>query len=214
MVVHFHGNAQNLSSHFLGLEWIHKKGFDYFIFDYRGYGKSQGEPSPQGTIEDGEAAMRWAHAQNPSLPMIVVGQSLGGAVALRTVYEMKKEIPVKLLVADSTFHSYQEIGRKTLAKSWMLWLLQPLAYVVLSDRWAPGKKIGELSPTKILVVHGTQDPVMPLSLGKRIFELAKEPKEFWEVKDGGHIDFTWRIQEGYRDRLIKEFETAASNSLP
>ncbi len=210
LVVHFHGNAQNLSAHFAGLEWIRKRGFDYFIFDYRGYGKSQGEPFPKGTVEDGMAAIRWAHNRSPETPLIVVGQSLGGAVALRAVFETQDKVPVKLVVADSTFHSYQEIGRKTLAKSWLFWLFQPLAYVLLSDKWAPLDKIGKLSPTKVLVVHGEKDHIMPISLGKRVFELAKEPKEFWEIKNGTHIDFTWRIQEGYRDRLEKEFEKAAA----
>src|SRR5262249_589270 len=85
VIVLFHGNGQNLSSHFSLLYWILDHGYDLFVFDYPGYGLSAGDPSPRGTVEAGVAAMRWVQNRKPRAPVIVYGQSLGGAVALRTL---------------------------------------------------------------------------------------------------------------------------------
>src|SRR5690606_22141072 len=87
-VVFFHGNAENLSSHYLSLAWLVDYPYDFFIFDYQGYGRSHGDPSPQKTVEDGIAALELMNERAPGRPLIVFGQSLGGAIALRTVVEV------------------------------------------------------------------------------------------------------------------------------
>lgn len=186
VIVFFHGNGQNRTSHIVGLYWILKEGYDLFAVEYPGYGETDGNPTPKNTVESGHAALRYIQKRKPNTPIIVYGQSLGGAVAMRAVLDLKKEVPVSLVVADSTFLSYRKTGRVVLSKSWVTWLLQPLGWLLLDDQYAPGNKIKDLSPTPLLVIHDRKDPVIPIQLGEEVFKKAKEPKEFWEVTGGGH----------------------------
>jgi len=206
LFVFFHGNAENLSSHFAALFWVLKEGYNYFIFDYRGFGKSEGKPSPEGTILDGKAALRWAYEKNKNIPIIVFGQSLGTAVALRTVPELKEDVPIKLVVVEAAFHSYKKAGQKVLSKSFLTWLFQPLAHLVLSDKHAPKNHIAKISPTPIIVIHGTEDHIVDYSLGEKVYELAEKPKEFWRVEGGRHMDSFRRHEKKYQRRLIEAIE--------
>lgn len=206
LIVFFHGNGENITSHYLTLLFVLEHGFDFFIFDYQGYGKSDGFASPSGTIADGKAALRRAYQIRPDLPLIVYGQSLGGAVAIRSVYEMKKELPIRLLIVDSTFSSYQDVARDVLAKGWLGWPFQWLPYIVLSDRYAPEDMIGEIHPIPLVVIHGTNDQIINYRFGERVFALAKDPKEFWTVEGGYHIDSLWRkegnIKQKFLDKIL------------
>lgn len=207
-IVFFHGNGENLTSHFATLAWILPYGYDYLIFDYQGYGSSEGEPSPEGTVQDGIAALRFVKGRAPESPLVVFAQSLGGAVALRTLIELKGEVPVRLVVIDSSFLSYQAAGRSVLSQHWLTWILQPFSTLVLSDAWAPGERVAEISPTPLVVLHGDQDQVIDFKLGERLFEKAKEPKEFWRVENGRHTDAFWRHGTLYRERFLKRLEQA------
>lgn len=185
VIVLFHGNAQNLSSHFIGLYWLIKEGYDLFVFDYRGYGKVAGEPTPENTVWAGKAALREVRKREPQLPLVIYGQSLGGAIALRTAIEMQNEIKASLIVADSTFLSYKRVARRALAQNWFTWILQPLGYLVLSDEWAPGERVAELSP--LLIMHSRIDRVVPFANGEEINSLARGDKEFWILEKTDHI---------------------------
>ena len=204
--VFFHGNGQNLTTHFATLAWILPYGYDYFIFDYRGYGESEGKPDPEGTVHDGIAAIRYAYKRNPNVPLIVFAQSLGGAVAMRSLIELKREVPIKYVVLDSTFISYESAGRSILAQSWVTWLFQPLAYVLLSDSWAPGGRVSEVSPTPILVMHGDKDRTVNYSLGVDLYDHIGEPKEFWKIGDGQHTDAFWAHKGIYRTKFLEKLD--------
>lgn len=188
ILVFFHGNAQNISSHFTSLFWILDEGYDFFIFDYPGYGASYGKPTPQNTVESGILAIEYVQKKWPDLPIIVFGQSLGGAVSLRSVIDIKERTRICAHVVESTFDSYKKVGSAAMASSWVTWIMQPFAYLFLSDDYAPKGKISQISPTPLMVVHRKNDPVVPFELGKRVFNEAKDPKEFLEVEGAGHID--------------------------
>lgn len=191
VIVFFHGNAQNLTSHYVSLSWVLKEGYDYFIWDYRGYGKTLGESTPENTVSDGKAVIRFIHKKNPPLPLFVFAQSLGGVIAMRSVVDLKGEVPIRALIVDSTFQSYQSVGRDILSKSWITWIFQPLSYVFLSDKYSAEDRVGEISPIPFLVMHGTSDQVINFKFGKELFLEAREPKELWVIKDGQHIDSFW-----------------------
>ena len=110
----------------------------------------------------------------------------------RSLVELKKEVPVRLVVIDSSFISYRDAGQGVLSHAWVTWLFQPLAQVLLSDRWAPEKRVAELAPTPLVVMHGNRDQVIDYDLGEDLFKAAGEPKEFWRVEGGRHIDAFWR----------------------
>jgi pimeloyl-ACP methyl ester carboxylesterase len=204
VILFFHGNGQNISAHFFSLYWILEKGYDYFIFDYPGYGPSPGDPTPQNTVEAGQAALKFLLNEKHARKVSVFAQSLGGAVGMRTVIEDKHQSPICLLTVESTFPTYQGVGADVLSRQWWSWLFQPLSYLFLSDRWAPGKRISEISPTPFIVIHGDKDPIIDEARGRQVFAYAKEPKEFWEVPGGSHIDaFMGDSRTIYQSRYLQ-----------
>jgi fermentation-respiration switch protein FrsA (DUF1100 family) len=202
VLLFYHGNGENLSSHYISLIWALNHGFDFFIFDYRGYGRSEGEPDPKGTVADGEAAMRWLRKRYPRTPLVVYAQSLGGAVALRNVIDLKQEIDPKAVVIDSSFTSYQRVARRILAKGPLTWPFQWLAWLALSDRYAPDGEIGKIAPTPLLVMHAENDETVPFRCGEEIYEQAKDPKDFWKIPGGGHTDAFIRHGDIYQKKLL------------
>ena len=194
IVVFCHGNGQNRSAHIIGLYWLVREGYDVLVFDYPGYADSDGDPTPENTVEAAKAAIRWAKAKEPNLPLIVYGQSLGGAVAMKAVVDLKDEIKPALVVADSTFLSYERAGRSLLASHWVTWLIQPLPYLVLSDKYAPGADIAKIN-SPLLVIHSKGDTVITYKLGEEIYNTAAEPKDFWLLEKIGHIR-TFILPEG------------------
>lgn len=199
-VIHFHGNAENLTSHYAMMVWLTDAGYDYVIFDYPGYGLSSGEPTAKNTVEAGEAVMRMVHSEWDSRPLIIYGQSLGGMVAQKAVVDMKGKIPMCDVILDSTFSSYKSVTRRKLSQFWITWLLQPLAYVLMSDSQAADP--ADISPIPVLVIHGDADRVVEFPNGEKLFERLKEPKEFWRIPGSGHGQ-TFRINgQENRQRLL------------
>ena len=209
LIVHFHGNAQNISTHFMNLAWATKEGFDLFIFDYRGYGKSEGEPNQEGVYKDALASMKYGYdlflknQKTPKEKFIVYGQSLGGVISLRAIVDFEMKEKVDLLVLDSTFMSYQAIGFDKLTDNWFLTPLSPLAYVLVSDKYAADKTLSQvLMPA--LVVVGQKDKVVPAKFGKKIYkQLSTSKKWLWKIEEGQHID-GFHVDHGkYRSDFIK-----------
>lgn len=279
VVLQFHGNAENISSHYLQLVWLIQKGYDTVFFDYRGYGSSEGVTDQKGAAEDGAAVIQFTldRIANPRhIPLTIIGQSLGGAIApvsfslARGHYSgqieqspysadrssehspkqsydieddnVKQTLPknigaanvgtvsastasvgalnidpyangfnVPLLVLDSTFHSYKAIARNLLSRSLMTWLFQPLAYVLVSDEMSPDEYLPDIRPTKTIVVHGTDDNVVDISLGQKVFELASEPKEFWTVDRGRHIEAFVNPNSPLRLKLVNALDVFSSH---
>lgn len=183
----FHGNAQNVSTHFVTMYWALDKGYDVFIFDYPGYGGSHGDPTPQNTVESGTRAIQYVQ-KNYNVPIIIVGQSLGGAIALRTVADLEDRKNICAFVADSTFTSYKRVGRKALSNFWLTWPLQWLPYLVLSNEWAPKGHVDKISPIPLLVIHRMKDPIIPFELSEDVYSEAKDPRQKWDIPGEGHVN--------------------------
>jgi hypothetical protein len=204
-ILHFHGNAQNLSSHFLMLSWIAEYGYDLFIFDYRGYGQSTGAPSQDGIYLDSMAGMQKGYEfslENKS-PLIVYGQSLGGNVALRAIVDFSYKDQIKLLILDSTFASYQKMAWDKLTSAWILIPFSPLAYVFFSDKYASGLILNKLPPIPTLVIHGTNDLVVPFKFGQELYSKIETQKWFWKIENGTHTDAFFRNEHNYKEDFIK-----------
>jgi fermentation-respiration switch protein FrsA (DUF1100 family) len=200
VILFYHGNGQNISSQFSYLHWILNKPYDFFIFDYEGYGRSTGSPSPENTARDGAAALEWLHQRDPKLPIIVFAQSLGGIVALRNMIDLKGKYPIPLVILDSTFSSYKSIARKKLSGLWFTWPFQWMPWLVLSDGYAPRGEIAKISPVPMVIIHGDADHTVPFSCGEEIFAEAGEPKEFWRVPSGEHTDLFQH--EGIKEKFL------------
>jgi alpha-beta hydrolase superfamily lysophospholipase len=191
-VLQFHGNAQNMSAHFYATHWLPKYGYDLVCFDYRGYGKSSGSASRDHSIEDGLRVLKWMAVQPRyrEQPVFVLGQSLGGAVAIASLAALAEESPAQLkiagLILDSSFASYRSITQRKLASLWLTWPLQvPLSYLV-SDSASP-RDFAEKIRVPVLMFHSREDPVVPFAEGEELFSrLGSKNKQMVEVEKPGH----------------------------
>jgi alpha-beta hydrolase superfamily lysophospholipase len=195
----FHGNAQNLTSHVGLLAWIVKYNYDLMIFDYPGYGKSSGKPSPESTVISGIAAIEKIIAINPELPLFLYGHSLGGQI-LQKCINLKSEVNYKALFVEASFLSYRNVARDALAKNWITWIFQPVGWMVMSDEWAGDPS--SIAPKPLYVIHGEQDKVVSLSQGQQIFDKAKSPKTFIPIKNAGHGNIYYIENGKYRNQLL------------
>jgi fermentation-respiration switch protein FrsA (DUF1100 family) len=207
-VVHFHGNGENMTSHFLSAAWLAREGFHVLVFDYRGYGASGGQPGMAGAVADGAAALAWMRARFPEQAgrLAVFGQSLGGALAVAAA--AREPVGVRAVVLDSSFDSFRGVARDRLASAWPTWPLQWLAWVAVSDAYSPRREMRRLPKAPVLVVHGEDDPVVPQRFGRRLFELAPEPKAFWSVPGRGHARAFAADASPWRARLVGFLEEA------
>lgn len=203
-VVHFHGNAQNLSAHVAFVDWLTRYGYEVFTFDYRGYGQSGGSPSRQGIHADAMAALDYVAERTDPARIVVFGQSLGAAIALDAV--TSDSAPrVAAVVLDSGFASYRGIARDKLKQVPLVSALRsPLAVTLVSEPSSPVEAISHLHDTPVLIVHGTEDPVVPYSHAQQLYEAAHEPKTLWTVEGGRHTEAFARFRSIYRP-LLGEF---------
>jgi len=187
-ILFFHGNAENMSTHVNAVLWLVGEGYRVLAFDYRGYGTSEGTPDIPGVNRDGVAALDLAfHLREAEKGgVVVLGQSLGGAIATYAVATSPRRGEVKALILDSAFAGYRRIVRdKLIAGIVTLPLAWPASWTV-EDRYSPERWIGSVAPVPVVVIHGTKDPVVPFSHGERLYRLAGQPKGFWKIEGGGH----------------------------
>jgi hypothetical protein len=201
-VLQLHGNAENISTHFASLAWMPERGFNVFIFDYRGYGASEGEPTLAGTQIDIDAAIDALLARNDidKDRIVMYGQSLGGALAAYYVAQSPNRDRLRALVLESAFSDYVEIARETLADHWLTWPFQWLPKLVVDDRFSPLPGMAKISPLPLLILHGDQDEIVPVHHARLLYEAALEPKQLWIVPGVGHIQTMRAPAE--RDRLV------------
>jgi fermentation-respiration switch protein FrsA (DUF1100 family) len=177
VILFCHGNAGNISHRLENVRLLVARGFQVFIFDYRGYGKSTGKPSEAGIYKDGLGAYDDLVKRAGISPsrIIVFGRSLGAAVALEVALKRK----VRSLVMESAFTS-----TKGMAKTMFLFnVLSPL----LPAHYDNLTKISRLDLPK-LFVHGREDEIVPFFMGRELFAAAKTPKFFYILDGAGHND--------------------------
>ena len=212
-VLHFHGNAQNMTAHFGFVDWLPARGYNVMVFDYRGYGQSAGHPTRKGLYLDGLAALRYAQARQnvEGLPLYVLGQSLGGAVAL-SVLGRNPDIRVNAAAIDSSFYSYRSAVRDKIGQMPGLRHIRwPLSMVVVGNSYSPGPVVGRISPTPLLFICGTADQVVSFRHSQALYEAAKEPRYFWLLGDAKHTEaFGGRFRDEFADPLVEFFELSAT----
>lgn len=200
-VVDFHGNAQNMTAHFPYSAWLAAEGFNVFIVDYRGYGASGGKASLDGVVMDARASLAHALKLPGARPdkIVVFGQSLGGAVAVAAVAE--SGFRPAALVVEGTFYSYRGVASASLRRHWLTWPLSWLPWLAVSGRHSPADLIHKITCPK-LFLHSENDGTVPFSQGKKLYDAAPEPKEFWTVP-GGHIEAFGEHRGTFGPRLLE-----------
>jgi fermentation-respiration switch protein FrsA (DUF1100 family) len=205
-VLFLHGNAENISTHILSVYWLPGRGYNVFMFDYRGYGRSQGQADVAGALADAEAALRTLTARPDIDPdrIVVLGQSLGGALAISAVAQSQLRGQIKAVIADSAFSSYNTITREKMAGFWPTWPLQWLPWLTIDDTFSPVNAIAKISPIPLLIIHSEQDGIIPVHHANHLFNAAQNPKELWISSPGGHIEAL--TYEGNRVKLLQYLE--------
>jgi fermentation-respiration switch protein FrsA (DUF1100 family) len=199
-VVHFHGNAQNMTAHYPFSAWLAGEGYNVFIFDYRGYGASGGKAGLDGAVADGRAAIEQALKLPGARPdrIILFGQSLGGAIAVAAAGEAG--FKPAALVIEGSFHSYRGVASAVLRRHWLTWPVSWLPRFVVSGRHSPSDYISGLDCPK-LFLHAKGDVTVPPEQGRLLYEAAGQPKEFREVPYG-HIEAFTRFRKDYAPLLL------------
>lgn len=173
-LVWYHGNAGNVSHHLATARLLMDRfGLDMLLVDYRGYGRSQGQPSEAGLYHDGLAlyAATVARGYRPE-QIVLFGRSLGAAVAL----EVARQQPAGAVILETPFLSIP-----TLARTLYPWVPP----VLIRSRFDNAAKIRQVLAPK-LIIHGEQDELVPVAHGQRLFELAPEPKRLVLLAGAGH----------------------------
>lgn len=174
----FHGNAGNISDRLENLELLHDElGVSVFLFDYRGYGRSEGSPSEEGTYRDGEAALAYLRSRADVDPdrIVYFGRSLGAGVAV----ELALGEPPFALILESPVPSIPELARRH-------YPFLPV-WPLIGTKYDSKGKIDKVA-APLLVLHGDEDDVVPFAAGRELFEAANEPKEFYTIRGAGHND--------------------------
>ena len=184
-----HGNAGSISHRLEKILIFHNQGLNVFIFDYRGYGKSQGSPSERGLYKDSFAALSYLTDKRgiSKDDIILYGESLGGAVAI----DLASKVKLRALITEETFTSIKDLA--TIAYPFM-------PKFIFSSKFNAIDKIKEVESPK-LIIHSTDDEIVPFYLGEKLFNAAKSPKEFLKIR-GSHntafFDSDQKFKEGIR----------------
>ena len=199
VILWFHGNAEDLGSALSRLKFYSATGVNVLALDYRGYGKSEGSPFEEGLYRDADAAYAYLVEQRhvPPEDIVLLGQSLGGVVAI----DLASRRDCGGLIVESSLTTAREMARRILRI--------PLVGYTPRTRFDSLSKIARVR-APVLIVHGTEDGVIPFSMGQRLFENAPQPKAFYAVEGAGHNNLLEIAGETYRERL-RDF--IASTSL-
>lgn len=208
-IVYFlHGNAENISTHTGSVVWLIEEGYEIFALDYRGFGKSTGTPDIAGALTDINTGYEWVISQtsDKQKDVFILGQSLGAALTLSfTSHNSGLEKHVNGIIIDAGFPSFRGIANEKLSDVWLTWPLQyPLSWLIPST-YDSDNHLSNIAPIPLLVIHSTNDVVIPFHHGQSIFQQASEPKEFLitdtphtaTFSSAGYIDYTLRFLEYY-----------------
>ncbi|WP_122422710.1 alpha/beta hydrolase [Pseudomonas viridiflava] len=197
-VLHLHGNGGNMSWHLGGSWWLPEQGYQVLMLDYRGYGQSQGEPSLPAIYQDIQAAFDWLKAapEVQGKPLVVLGQSIGGALAVHYLAEHPDERSrIKALVLDGVPASYRDVARNSLSNSWLtLPFRTPLSWFI-PDGDSVVNGLPRMAGTPMLIFHSMDDTLVPLVNGISVYKAAPPPRVL-QLTRGGHVqtfaDPLWR----------------------
>jgi dipeptidyl aminopeptidase/acylaminoacyl peptidase len=192
-ILHVHGNAGNIESHVGFTEYLPAAGFNLFIFDYRGYGQSEGHARRRGPlIADSRAALDAALARSDVNPSRVglYAQSLGGAIGLNV---MAQRPEIKAAVIESSFASWRDMAASAVGGKKPGPISRLVASVLIRDDHRADDAVARID-RPILLIHGTDDSVIPVTHSRRLAE-AGPTAQLVEIAGGDHNSLRWTNPE-------------------
>ncbi|MBE0598432.1 MAG: alpha/beta fold hydrolase [Desulfuromonadales bacterium] len=198
LVLFFHGNAANISHRVDNLQHLHGMGFPVFIFDYRGFGVSEGWPKSEADLAaDARGALDWLAGRGWSPEgMIYFGRSMGAAVAVALAVDH----PPAGIILEAPFTSLADMAKLMTPVTWAL-----VGWWNIGDRFDNLRRLPHLH-APLLIFHGDRDAIVPLEMSQRLFAQANPPKSLHVVEGGAHSNSYLVGGEGYR-RAWLDFAT-------
>lgn len=186
------GNGGNVSYRFPWMEKMSEIPVNIFIIDYRGYGRSEGKPTEEGIYKDALAAYDYLTTvlKVPSRKIIIFGESLGGAPAI----DLATRVPCRAVILQSTFTNAKDMAKRIMP-------ILPL-WLIIKTKMDNLAKIQKVKVPK-LFIHSPADEVVPYKLGKKLYDSAPPPKQFYEIARAGHNETYLIGGKNYLDTLRK-----------
>jgi hypothetical protein len=183
-----HGNGGNISHRLEKIRIFNNLNLDVLIFDYRGYGMSEGSPSEKGLYLDAEVVYNYLVNEKriTTKKIVVYGESLGAAVAV----DLASKHDLAGIIIEGGFTSVKDMAKK---------ILPFIPTFIYASRFDSLEKIKNIKSPK-LIFHSVDDEIVPFELGKKLFDAAAEPKEFVELR-GGHNDAFLNSQDMFITKI-------------
>lgn len=184
----FHGNAGNIGDRLGKILFFHKLGLNVLIIDYRGYGKSEGKPTEEGMYQDALATYSYLIEDRGINPqnIVIYGASLGGTAAV----DLASQRQAGALIVDSSFSNAVDMAKK---------IYPFIPSFLINIKLDSLNKIENVTIPK-LFIHSMDDQLVPIELGKKLYNAAPEPKKFFEVS-GGHNDDYFNDHDGFIETI-------------
>ena len=189
--VYFHGNGGSLRWRDERFHDLIADGSGLVALSYRGYGGSSGYPTENGLIEDAKAAYAFSVSHYAAERLVLWGESLGSALALM----LAAENPVGYVVLEAPFTSAVDVGARH------YWFVPVRLF--MKDRFRSDLRAGKVT-APVLVVHGENDLVVPMALGKSLYGLIRAPKRFVSVAGAGHNDLGARAVSAAKEFIAEK----------
>jgi uncharacterized protein len=179
-LLHFHGNGGSILGQFSAIKPMLTQGFQIFVFDYSGYGFSEGNATRKNLLADGVDAVAYLKTRDDvkNKKLILYGQSYGGHLAVCVAAKVQNDIDG--LVVEGGFSNHKDLSTEG-AKPFIAFMSR----IFVKEIYSATKQIGKFKKP-VLIIHSSEDKVIPFAMGKKVFDKANLPKEFFEVK-GEHL---------------------------
>jgi uncharacterized protein len=202
-ILHLHGNAENISTFIASVWWLPARPASAHSRDSRAAARCSRAPDVGGLHRDAEAALGWLVNRGGVNRdrLILLGQSLGGSVALYTAAHAARRDYIRAVVTEGAFSGYRRIAREKMALLWLTrYLRWPLAWL-FNDDYSAEEAMPRIGRTPVLLIHGADDEVIPPSHAQRLYEAAAGPRDLWLIPGGRHADNL--TKPDVRERLIR-----------
>lgn len=193
-VVFSHGNAGSVAHHLGFVDWLVVAGYNVLLYDYRAFGRSKGELSRKGIIEDVQAAFKYVASRKDvdAARLVSFSHSLGGAKTIASI-GMKPVKGLRAVITDGAFASYKQMARQKAGQ---------VGANLTTDELSPILYVGKIAPVPLLVIHGTADTMVPVGQGEELFKKAKQPKTFFRIEGGSHTNALAKNDGEYRKKML------------
>ena len=187
-VVHCHGNAGNITGHYRFVAWLPERGLNVLCFDYRGFGRSGGQPAREGTLLDTHAAIDYVNRRPDVDPhrVVLFGQSIGGAIALVAAADRDD---LAGLAVEGAFAAYQAEAYFVCRHTWWLWgVARVVSRLFVAPGYDPIDCVERIGSIPKLFICGTDDHIVDYRQTVALYDSAGEPKELWLLEGGSHTE--------------------------